>query len=112
MTDTGPNPSPDLNATEARQGWRSNRIIWVLLGGLALVIIGFIVIGASHSDDLSGANGGQELAPAAAANAFNAPEPAAKQNDAVKAPGVPGDQSPSPAAPQPSETQTAPANQQ
>ena len=111
MTDTGPNPSPELNATEARQGWRSNRIIWVLLAGLVLVVLGFIIIGASHGDDLSGKNGGQELAPAAAAKAFNAPEPAAKQNDAVKAPGVPGDQSPSPASPQPPATETAPGNQ-
>lgn len=112
MTDTGPDTSSDLNATEARQGSRSNRIIWVLAAGLALVVLGFIVIAATHSRALSGKNGGQELAPAAAANTFNAPEPAAKQNDAVKAPGVPGEQSPSPDSPQPAATEGAPANPQ
>ena len=112
MTDTGPHTSPDLNSTEARQGWRSNRIIWVLVGGLLLVIIAFAIIAATSADELTGGAGGQEIASPQAAATFESPEPAPKQNDEVKAPGVPGEQSPSLAAPQPPETERAPANQQ
>lgn len=101
MSDTDPDTSSDLNATEARQGWRSNRIIWVLAIGLVLVIGAFVVIAATSAGNLTGGSGGQEIASPQAAAAFDAPEPAPKQTDEVKAPGVPGEQSPSPSASQP-----------
>lgn len=36
-------PSPQVNPTEARGGAPANRVRWVLIVGIPLVIIGFIL---------------------------------------------------------------------
>ena len=93
MTDT----QPDLNATEARQGRRGRHVLLILVVSLALVVVAFAVIWMTHADDLANKNGNANADPAAAAN-FTAPEQMVKQDDQMKAPGVPASQSPSPEA--------------
>jgi hypothetical protein len=70
--------------TRARQGQPVRGMMWVLLGGLFLVIACFAALWAYRAGDFAGANANNGPAdvnagPAAAraeANAFHAPEPA------------------------------------
>ncbi|MCR5877792.1 hypothetical protein [Phenylobacterium sp. J367] len=67
---------PTMSATRARQGRLGRHILWVLVFGLALVVLGFFAAYAWKSGDLASTevhNGKQP----ADAQAFNAPEPAA-----------------------------------
>jgi len=69
-------PRPVLGATRARQGRLGKHVVWVLVVGLALTILGFFAAYAWKSDDLASTepnNGRQQVD----AQAFNAPEPAA-----------------------------------
>jgi flagellar basal body-associated protein FliL len=72
---------PDLNATEARQGRRGMHVLWILVISLALVTVAFAVIWLSNAGPLSDKHGAKEAQPSAAAT-FNAPEPAARQDNA------------------------------
>lgn len=67
---------PTVDATRARQGRLGRPVLLVLLATLALVVIGFAITYAFHSDDFARTepNNAKE---AADAQAFNAPEPAA-----------------------------------
>jgi hypothetical protein len=67
---------PAVGATRARQGRLGKHVMWVLVFGLALTILGFFAAYAWKSDDLASTepNNGREQADA---QAFNAPEPAA-----------------------------------
>ena len=68
---------PTLTATRARQGRPGKHVMWVLVVGLALTILGFFAAYAWKSDALASTepnNARQQID----AQAFNAPEPAAK----------------------------------
>jgi hypothetical protein len=89
MTDTSRPPEttrPVLNATRARQGRYGRHMIWVLLGGLFLVIAAFAAIWAWKANDFARANvnnGPGNVNSASAPGepaAFQAPEPAALGN--------------------------------
>jgi hypothetical protein len=67
---------PTLGATRARQGRLGKHVMWVLLFGLALTILGFFAAYTWKSGDLASTepNNAREQVDA---QAFNAPEPAA-----------------------------------
>ncbi|HVV93578.1 MAG TPA: hypothetical protein VHD15_09185 [Hyphomicrobiales bacterium] len=46
---SGPRQPAPRSATEVRQGIRSGRVIWVLIGGIVLVVIAYLAIGAFTS---------------------------------------------------------------
>jgi len=71
--------------TRARQGRRVPGMMWVLLGGLLLVILGFAALYATRASDFNNANSNNGPAsvnaadrsiPRQEAGAFHAPEPA------------------------------------
>jgi len=67
---------PALSATRARQGRLGKHVMWVLVVGLALTILGFFAAYSWRSDDLASTepnNATQQMD----AQAFDAPEPAA-----------------------------------
>jgi hypothetical protein len=66
---------PAVGATRARQGRLGRHVLWVLVFGLALVILGFFAAFTWKSGDLASTepNNARE---AADARAFTAPEPA------------------------------------
>jgi hypothetical protein len=70
----------DVSAPQARQAYRGRRVLWILIASLALVVIAFFVAFATNPttpvDEKAG--NGRVQAPAAA-EIFNAPEPAPKQ---------------------------------
>jgi hypothetical protein len=56
VSETDPKPPPNepkqpapRNPTEARQGIRAGRVVWVLVGGIVLVVIAYLAIGAFTS---------------------------------------------------------------
>ena len=67
---------PVMGATRARQGRSGRHVLWVLIFGTALVILGFAAAFLWKSDDLSSANTNNGPANAAATG-WAAPEPAA-----------------------------------
>lgn len=75
---------PVVSATAARQGRYGRHMIWVLLGGLVLVVAAFAILLAAKAPGFANANSNNGPAnvnsPAgpAPAQAFHAPEPAAK----------------------------------
>ncbi|HEY8615748.1 hypothetical protein [Phenylobacterium sp.] len=66
---------PAVGATRARQGRLGRHVLWVLVFGIALVVLGFFAAFTWKSGDLASTepNNARE---AADAQAFNAPEPA------------------------------------
>lgn len=65
--------APVLNPTEARQGFRGRRLIWVLLISLGLIVVIYaVMVGGLWGGRLS-QPGGQTRAPQAQANSFQAP---------------------------------------
>lgn len=87
---------PTLGATRARQGLKSGNIIWVLVVGLALVILGFLATYAWKSGDFSAATKPHVTQPAAVSD-FKAPPPSAasRQNYQEGAPIAPKGGNPS-----------------
>jgi hypothetical protein len=73
-SETQPNPRPVLGATRARQGRSGRHVLWVLLFGTLLTVLGFIAALAWNGDEVGNAtvNDGKDNAAAAA---FNAPPP-------------------------------------
>lgn len=75
---------PVVNATDARQGRYGRHMIWVLIGGLVLVVVAFAVIWGMKAPGFANANANNGPAnvnsPAGPdpAQAFHAPEPAAQ----------------------------------
>ncbi len=68
-----------VSATRARQGFRDKRILYVLLGALALLIVGYLIAFAiSPTDDALDRTGNARTEDPGAAAMFNAPEPAPK----------------------------------
>ncbi len=63
-----------VEAQYVRQGRNGRRILWVLLGGLALVSLAFAVLWLTTSPGLDNATAEQPAAEAAAAAAFQGPE--------------------------------------
>jgi len=70
-----------LSPTRARQGRNGRNILWVLVIGIALVVLGFAATWAWKAGDLAGP-GGQQTATQPGAAAFQAPRPdaATRQN--------------------------------
>jgi hypothetical protein len=96
MSDIQPTPAdhgPVLEVTEARQAFRGRHALLILVVSTALVVLALFGVWFTKSGDLAklDANGPNSVAPAPA---FDAPDPAAKQTDIEKAPGVPGETSP------------------
>jgi hypothetical protein len=74
---------PVLNATRARQGRPGRPVLWVLIFGVALTVLGFLVAYAWKADDLASTNvnnGPQD------ARAFDAPDSPAVQTNPPPAP--------------------------
>jgi hypothetical protein len=71
-----------VGATRARQGRTGRNILWVLVFGIALTVLGFAATWAWKAGDLAGPNGQQTATSPAAAGAFHAPRPdaASRQN--------------------------------
>jgi hypothetical protein len=46
---TEPRQPAPRTPTEARQGIRAGRVVWVLVGGIVLVVIAYLVIGSFTS---------------------------------------------------------------
>jgi heme/copper-type cytochrome/quinol oxidase subunit 2 len=71
-----------VGATRARQGRTGRNILWVLVIGIALVVLGFAATWAWKARDLAGPGGQQTATQPAAAAAFQAPRPdaATRQN--------------------------------
>ena len=67
---------PVMGATRARQGRSGRHMLWVLVFGLGLVILGFAAAYLWKAGDLRSANVNNGPADAAATN-WKAPEPAA-----------------------------------
>ena len=66
---------PTLGATRARQGRLGRHVMWVLLFGIALTVLGFFAAYTWKAEDLASTepnNARQQVD----AQAFNAPEPA------------------------------------
>lgn len=78
--------APVLEATEARQAFRGRHVLWVLVISLVLVVLALFGAWASHAPALDRADKSEETA---APDAFNSPEPAAKQTAAQPAPANP-----------------------
>lgn len=75
---------PTVGATRARQGRRGMPIVWVLVVGMALVILGFILTWVWKSGDLRSAAQPQATH-ASQVSGFNAPPPdAASRQDYQK----------------------------
>ncbi len=81
---------PTLGATRARQGRLGWDVLWMLLVGLMLVVIGFFAAWTWQARNPP-AQRGNPAAPAEAARNFNAPQPAAatRQNYAAGGPLAP-----------------------
>ena len=73
---TRSNNHPVMGATRARQGRSGRHVMWVLIFGLALVILGFTAAFLFKADDLGSANVNNGPVNAAATG-WTAPEPAA-----------------------------------
>lgn len=79
---------PVLGATRARGARPGRPVLWVLIFGVALTVLGFFAAYAWKSDDLASTqpnNGSQPQD----AQAFSAPEPAAISNPPAEAPPPP-----------------------
>ncbi|HSV01580.1 MAG TPA: hypothetical protein VLI41_00115 [Phenylobacterium sp.] len=81
---------PSIGATRARQGRRGLPILWVLVIGMALVILGFLITWAFHARGLSSVSQPYATQPSQA-NGFQAPPPnaASRQNYQKGAPLAP-----------------------
>jgi len=66
-----------LNATRARQGRIGRHMVWVLIFGTLLALIGLFLAWTWKAPSLASANSDNGRASAAGAKTFNAPEPAA-----------------------------------
>ncbi len=97
---------PTVDATRARQGWVSGRVIWVLAAALVLVILGFLATWGWHARDLSSVQNNAQ-APQSAAQSYKAPQPAAasRQNYRTGGPLAPQNQG-NPGQPNQSNTTT------
>ena len=73
-SETQPNTRPVLGATRARQGRSGRHVVWVLLFGTLLTVLGFAAALLWNSDEVGNApvNDGKDNSAAAA---FNAPPP-------------------------------------
>ena len=85
MADTGRTTDrTTIGATRARQGRRGVGMMWVLLIGLALVILGFAITWALQPAGVSPATSGgqQKITQSSDASGFQAPRPdaASRQN--------------------------------
>ena len=67
---------PATGATRARQGQSGRHVLWVLIFGTALVVLGFAAAYLWSADDLASANANNGPARPAEASGWNAPEPA------------------------------------
>lgn len=72
---------PTVGATRARQGSKGMPVLWVLVIGMALVILGFVLTWAWKSGDLSSATPPRANQPSQVSG-FQAPRPdaASRQN--------------------------------
>ena len=87
---------PSLSETRARQGRKGLPMLWVLVIGMALVILGFVITWAFHAPGLSSASQPYATQPSQA-EAFKAPPPSAasRQNYDKGAPLAPKGGNPS-----------------
>jgi hypothetical protein len=76
---------PVLNATRARQGRPGRPVLWVLIFGVALTVLGFLVAYAWKADDLASTNVNNGQQPQDA-RAFDAPDSPAVQTNPPPAP--------------------------
>jgi hypothetical protein len=68
-----------IGERRARQGFKDRPILWVLLISLVLVVVAFAVAFKTNDNPQAAAEGGfAQTTEPAAAQAFDAPEPAAK----------------------------------
>jgi hypothetical protein len=72
---------PSVDATRARQGRMGRSILWVLVFGVALTVLGFLATWAWKANDMSHTRNANEVASGAAAG-YAAPRPdaASRQN--------------------------------
>lgn len=94
---------PTVGATRARQGRPGRHVLWVLVFGLLLVILGFVAAYAWKADDLA-STGTDSRRSAATSELFTAPEPApinsaVEGNDAPDNLAPAGGQQPTPSSP-------------
>jgi hypothetical protein len=71
-----------VDATQARQGRTGTGLIWVLVFGVALTVLGFAATWAWKAGDFAGASNSAERATPTGAATYNAPRPdaASRQN--------------------------------
>jgi hypothetical protein len=82
---------PTVEATRARQGRTRTGLIWVLVFGVALTVLGFAATWAWKAGDFAATRNSRELGDGAAAG-YAAPRPdaASRQNSDQAAPKTPG----------------------
>jgi hypothetical protein len=68
---------PTLGVTRARQGRLGRNVLWVLVFGLLLVVLGFFAAYTWRAGDMARVRDVNQQASPSAARTFNAPPPAA-----------------------------------
>ena len=82
--ETKPQPAPVLTPTEARQGFRGRRLIWVLVISLGLIVVIYaVMVGGLWGGRLSqpGGQTGVDQSTLNQAKGFQAPPPQPRQSE-------------------------------